>query len=66
VHCIDYTGLKIKLMKKDNSVWICTPKGALVKAFYSFQEAFIKSYTRGGVVELRKWGWDIEKRYKKS
>jgi len=53
-------------MRKDDSVWICTPKGGLVKAFYSFEKAFIKSYTRGGVVELRKWGWDIEKRYKKS
>lgn len=46
----------------DKSVWICTPKGGLVRAFYNFNKKFIKSYTRGGVPELRLWGWDIEKK----
>tara|TARA_R100001443_G_scaffold35589_8_gene49403 strand:+ start:11623 stop:11778 length:156 start_codon:yes stop_codon:yes gene_type:complete len=47
---------------KNESIWICTPKGALIKAAYDFQKAYIQSYTKGGVPELRKWGWDIEKR----
>jgi hypothetical protein len=51
---------------KDKSVWLCTPKGGLVKMYYDFKKCFIKSYTRGGIPELRKWGWDIEKRNKKT
>ena len=47
---------------KDKSVWISTPKGSLVKMYYNFKKEFIKSYTRGGIAELRKWGWNIEKR----
>jgi hypothetical protein len=47
---------------KDKSVWIGTPHGGLIKSFYNFDKSFIKSYTRGGVMELRKWGWDIAKR----
>ena len=35
--------------------------------YYSnFKKCFIKSYTRGGIPELRKWGWDIEKRNKRT
>tara|TARA_R100000700_G_scaffold34831_1_gene43099 strand:+ start:70 stop:234 length:165 start_codon:yes stop_codon:yes gene_type:complete len=45
----------------DKSVWLCTPKGKLVKMYYDFKKSFIKSYTRGGVAELRKWGWNIKK-----
>ena len=47
---------------KDKSIWIGTPDGGLIKSFYSFDKLFIKSYTRGGIVELRKWGWDIAKK----
>jgi len=46
------------------AVWICTPNGGLVKMYYNFKTFFIKSFTRGGVKELRKWGWDIENRHK--
>ena len=51
---------------RDKSVWLCTPKGCLVKMYYDFKKCFIKSYTRGGIPELRKWGWDIETRNKKT
>ena len=47
---------------KDKSVWISTPNGGLIKSSYNFERLFIKSYTKGGVVELRKWGWNIAKR----
>ena len=50
------------ILRKDKSIWIGTPNGKLIKSFYNFEKSFIKSYTRGGVMELRKWGWDIAKR----
>lgn len=50
------------ILPKDKSVWVGTPNGKLIKSFYSFEKSFIRSYTRGGVMELRKWGWDIAKR----
>jgi hypothetical protein len=47
---------------KDKSVWVCTPKGGLIRVFYNFKKRFIKSYTLGGIPELRVWGWEIEKK----
>lgn len=49
-------------MVKDKSVWVCTPKGDLIRVFYNFKKRFIKSYTLGGIPELRVWGWEIEKK----
>jgi len=48
---------------KSKSIFIVTPKGEIVRAYYDFKKRVIESYTLGGVKLLRKWGWDIEKRY---
>jgi len=47
--------------KYTNKTYLVTPDGKVIKVYYNFKKGLIKSYTKGGVPTLRKWGWDIEK-----
>tara|TARA_R100000664_G_scaffold1672_5_gene4402 strand:- start:10799 stop:11044 length:246 start_codon:yes stop_codon:yes gene_type:complete len=54
------------MRKKYNFIFISTPDGNLIKAFYNFKNKTIQSFTRGGVAKLRLFQWLIEKRNKKE
>ena len=53
------------MKKKYNFIFVCTPNGDLIKAFYDFKNKTIQSFTKGGIAKLREWGWLIEKNIKK-
>ena len=53
------------MRKKYNFIFVSTPDGDLIKAFYNFKNKTIQSFPRGGVAKLREWGWLIEKKHKK-
>ena len=47
---------------KKNMVYICTPKGELIHVYLNWKTNKIKSLTRGGIVKLRTFGWNIAKK----
>tara|TARA_X000001388_G_scaffold77268_1_gene77324 strand:- start:12344 stop:12511 length:168 start_codon:yes stop_codon:yes gene_type:complete len=53
------------MKKKYKFIFISTPNGDLIKAFYDFKNNTIQSFTKGGIAKLREWGWLIEKKHKK-
>ena len=53
------------MKKKYNFIFVSTPDGDLIKAFYDFKNNTIQSFTKGGIAKLREWGWLIKKKHKK-
>ena len=45
--------------------FICTPDNDIVKVRINYEKGIIKSFAKGSIEILRKYGWDIEKRTKK-
>ena len=47
-----------------SKVYIGTPKGEIVIVSLNWKKNTIQSLTRGGIVKLRKYGWNILKKGK--